>query len=401
MTDEIKPPQLEASVGLEVYKTKTGGIGGLLKETAGDFIVREVYGEGRVAGLEGGQSGDLTPGGFVHFTLIKENWDTMRAVKEIARKVGVSQKRFSFAGTKDKHAKTAQRVSVSGVTIEDLGGVSLKDVVLEDFSYADCPVRLGDLWGNSFMVNVRDVGLAEDELRESVDSTMSGLVSGFPNFFGLQRFGVVRPITHEVGRKILSGDFEAAVMVYLTEDHGIEDDAARQARASLAETRDFKKALGEFPVRLGFEHALLNHLVEKPGDYAGALMRLPLNLRVMFVHAFQSYVFNRVLSECIKRDYAVERLPLVGYESGVDDLSARVLEEEGVSRGDFRVRGFKGVSSRGNVRDCFVQAREFSLDCIGEDEFFDGRLALSLSFRLPRGCYATVFLREFMKNKYW
>ena len=163
---EIKPPQLEALLGISVYKSDSLGVGGRLKTQPEDFTVEEITADGELVSVDGDLPGDETPGEFTHFSLVKKNWDTMRALKEISRRVGVSQRRFSFAGTKDKQAVTAQKASVAGVSIEELKQVRLKDVTLKDFSYADQPVKLGNLSGNRFKVVVREIDLPENKIKK-------------------------------------------------------------------------------------------------------------------------------------------------------------------------------------------------------------------------------------------
>ena len=125
-------------------------------------------------------------------------------------------------------------------------------------------------------------------------------MGGIPNFFGHQRFGTTRPITHLVGKAIVEGDFEKAAMLYLAKPSVHEHPSSRNARAELRSTRDFKQALNNFPKQLRFERLMLSYLVEKPDDFVGAFTRLPVKLQGLFVQAYQSYLFNRFLSERIK-----------------------------------------------------------------------------------------------------
>jgi tRNA pseudouridine13 synthase len=383
----IKPPAADAYVGMEEYASGSPGIGGHLKEEPGDFIVREITEAGAVLDLDGDAPGDMSPGDYTHFTLVKENWDTMRALKEIAKRVGVSQDRFAFAGNKDKRAVSAQRVSAYKVPVERLRAVQMKDIRLKDFSYGDENLGLGSLRGNRFTVRVRGIAEGADE---KIAKIASELEAGFPNYYGHQRFGDVRPLTHEVGRLMLGGDFEGAVMAYVSRSFDSEEQGTRILRDGLASSRDFKAALDSFPLSLGYEKAMLNRLVQAPGDWVGAIQTLPKSLQKMFVHAYQGHVFNRALSECIRRKLAVERLPLVGLDVEADGISARILDSDGVRRDDFRVRGMGELASRGEYRDCFAVAESLTYTVGGDSAVFD--------FRLGRGTYATVFLREFMKN---
>ncbi|HHQ44891.1 MAG TPA: tRNA pseudouridine(13) synthase TruD [Candidatus Altiarchaeales archaeon] len=397
----MDPPDLEKSVGIEVYGTSTEGVGGFLKQVPEDFIVEEMTSSGNVCLVEGKTDFESSSGAYTHFTLVKRNWSVFRAVGELSSRLHVSRKRFGFAGTKDKFAVTAQRMSVHDVSREALEKVGLKDLVLKDFSESHAPIHLGNLSGNRFLVTVRGIELPLDECGGRIADIAGGLSAGYPNFYGVQRFGVQRPVNHVIGKKILKGDLEGAVLTYLGgfSDNEYESGGAKEFRR-IAWSGDFKEALKVAPAYLGPEKSMLNHLVENPGDYLGALKRLPESLQVMFVHAFQSYVFNRALSECIRNGYTVERLPVVGFKSNVDDVSRRILEGEGVDAVDFDVRGERSWSSGGDVRECFEFAKDLKFD-VGEDELNDGFRKAVFHFELGAGSYATVFLREFLKNRYY
>ena len=127
-------------------------------------------------------------------------------------------------------------------------------------------------------------------------------IGGIPNFFGHQRFGTTRPITHLVGKALVQGDFEEAAMLFLAKPSVHEHPASRQARQELETTKNFKQAQENFPKQLRFERIMLNHLADNPDDFVGAFQRLPLKLQALFVQAHQSYLFNRFLSERVKHD---------------------------------------------------------------------------------------------------
>jgi len=119
------------------------------------------------------------------------------------------------------------------------------------------------------------------------------------------RFGSVRPITHVVGRHIVRGEFREAVHAYVANPIEGEGDASVAVREGLEATGDYAAALREYPKEWGFEKAILNRLAKDPEDFVGALQALPFNLLLMFVHGYQSYLFNRILSERMR-----EGLPL-------------------------------------------------------------------------------------------
>ena len=393
------PYELDNLLGLSYFITDTPGIGGRLRTTAEDFVVTELYEDCE----------EVREGEYTHFTLEKMNWDTHRAIKFIAKRLGVSHKRFGFAGTKDKRAVTSQRVAVWNVDTEDLRKVDIKGIKLSNFRRSDRRISLGESLGNRFEIAVRDIrdtrpgnarGLYDiQELQELLESISSRLKeAGVPNYFGYQRFGVTRPNTHLVGRNIINGDLRSAVLSYLGRPYKSEREDVYEARKFVDDTGDFKKALEIFPRRLNYERNMLDALSKNPNDFAGALRRLPKKLRWMLVHAYQSYLFNRILSLSIERGIEreeIDKIPLFGYESSFSpgiagEIEKTVLEEEGISFDQFKIPSMPELSSRGFLRDAFIE--------IDPDfEIRDVQNVL-VRFSLPTGSYATVVMREFMKT---
>ena len=148
---------LEAQIGMSGYYTDNPGLGGILKQEPEDFIVEEINEKGTIILLEGDDSIKDIQGDYAHFTLVKRNWDTIRAVKEVSKALWISQRRLGFAGTKDKRALTSQRVSVGKIGLDKLKNIRIKDITIKDIRYADDPIRLGDLWGNRFSIVLRHI----------------------------------------------------------------------------------------------------------------------------------------------------------------------------------------------------------------------------------------------------
>jgi len=189
-------------------------------------------------------------------------------------------------------------MSIRGVSEEQLSHVDLPRVRLEPLGRANKGIGLGDLRGNDFDITVRNIAMqpAECEARlKAVDSGISG-AGGVPNFFGYQRFGIVRPITHLVGKKLLKGDVEGAAMDYIALSFPGESEENKKARNMVMETRDFKEGIRLYPLNLRYERTMMHHLIERPGDYAGAFRSLSPKLLKLFIHAYQSYLFNKLLS---------------------------------------------------------------------------------------------------------
>ena len=300
VNDEI--PGCEADLGMEVFLTTTRGVGGRLKRFAEDFVVQEI--SNHPPQVDGGR--------YVVAKVTATNWEMNRLVRHISRSLGISRNLVHFAGTKDKRAVTTQLMTMEA-DAQAVRDLHIHQVLIEDVYTSNKRLNIGDLVGNRFQVKVRDTVLQGEELRTEASATKAQLdqIGGYPNFFGLQRFGSVRPITHLVGREIVRNDMEGAVMWYVGNPNEDENQEAQEARRRLQETRDFEEALRTFPSQLTFERTVIGYLVRNPGDYVGAIRVLPGNLQMMFVHAYQSYMFNRILSERLRRGMPLDR-PLVG-----------------------------------------------------------------------------------------
>ncbi|MEM4202786.1 MAG: tRNA pseudouridine(13) synthase TruD [Candidatus Methanomethylicaceae archaeon] len=394
------------------YFSKKPGIGGKIKATPEDFIVEEITTDGSVLSIDKIFSRKDEEGSFTHFILQKRSWTTEGALRRIGDALGVGKKRFSYAGSKDKNAFTTQLVSAYKVAKEDLLSLKLKDIKILGAWYAKDKVHLGELLGNRFTIRVVDV--KEKEPSKKIKKIANEIKMHFPNYFGPQRFGSSRKNTDTVGEFLIRGRPDLAVMEFLTGSCELEErEEAKVARLNLSKTNDFSLALKEFPKSLKLERSILYHLSKYPRDYAGALRCLPRQTLLLFVHAFQSRLFNILLSERIKEGeikkeegeyYCGEKLgfpdinkkeekkrkstylvgKIIGYETKINEREKNLLLRFGIKPQDFKISFIPEISTKGGYRLLFAPLKDFSF----KDNTF--------IFSLPAGSYATVALREFL-----
>ncbi|AUX09045.1 tRNA pseudouridine13 synthase [Halalkaliarchaeum desulfuricum] len=469
----------EQVVGIDYYVSDAEPIGGRLRGRPADFRVREI----EAFDVE---PVDADPGAYpdVVCRVTLWGWDTNDFAARLSDALGVSRERVSWAGTKDKHAVTTQLFSVRDVAperIAAIGGESDADAGIDGAEIdvvgrAGRPISFGDLAGNEFEIVVRDPD--RPELAGDVTAQLRAFATGaerdgspgeggtadaeigVPNVFGHQRFGSRRPITHEVGLAIVRGDWRAAVRTYVGTPFEAEPDDTRRARAVVDDqfesaSPDWQACLDETPHKLGFERAMLHALVEAEADDPGstaqdapvpedggvwrtALEAVPSNLQRLFVHAAQSSLFNRILSERLDAGLPFHRpvagdvccfadadappeiaKPDPGRLQRVDDSRVEILSRH-CERGRAFVTaplvgteteladGDPGEIEREVLSDAGVEPADFSLP--GEFDSTGTRRAillrtdvgvdtdpLTLSFSLPSGSYATAVLREYLK----
>ena len=442
----LSVPHIDKLLGIEVYASKTPGVAGLIRNSIDDFVVEEVLVDGSKANITGvvqsrvlGSSAQKQH--FLLCILVKRNWDTFIAVKNIAKALGIDYRGVQFAGIKDAKAVTAQYITLENVSIEDVAKFEVRDLTLLPIGYVREQMGLFYLLGNNFNITITNISKPESEIRDCLAQTIKELdtMGGLPNFFGHQRFGTTRPITHLVGKALSVGNFEEAAMLFLTKTSIYEHPESRCAREQLEKTRNFELAKENFPKQLRFERLMLSHLAEKPDDFVGAFQRLPLKLQALFVQAHQSYLFNRFLSgrlmaglpldTAVIGDYVVgvERsglpltavakvvtcesldtvnrqirlgklrvaLPIFGAKQTLSqgvmgEVEREVLDSENVADAPLRLNELSRVGGRGGLRTVLTPVHDFKLEKVSGD-------LAQVSFTLNRGCYATVVLRELIK----
>ena len=216
---------------------------------------------------------DLASSGpFLYFKLIKKNMNTLDAVSRIARSVGLEPTDIGFAGAKDKCAVTIQYCSARGGRKERFENLNLPDISVEVMGFGKNPISLGDLSGNKFEIIIRNLQIAavgsisygDDIYGKVIYREVIRPIVRWVNYFDDQRFSENNPA---IGKHILRGEYVEAAR--LVNAWGVQD-----------------------------------VLTASPRDGVGALRRVPLRLLRMYVHSYQSLLWNRVVSKLIEMHLA-------------------------------------------------------------------------------------------------
>jgi len=200
----IAATKQDQALGMDYYLTDSPGCGGVIRSSPEDFSVEEVYEDQR---YEGGR--------YLVLEVEKRDWDLHHLIRELSRQLGISQKRFGWAGTKDKRAVTRQRISIMNLDEAELNRICLPDMKIRVLGRTNRGVFLGDLLGNRFRIRIRELTCPDPMRRMAKITAEIKAKGGLANYFGVQRFGDSRPVTHKVGEALVRGNIEEAVFIYL------------------------------------------------------------------------------------------------------------------------------------------------------------------------------------------
>jgi tRNA pseudouridine13 synthase len=434
---------LEKSVGIELYSTDCEGIGGKLKTRYEDFLVEEITTDNETLSYkewlkkppgEPILQGKKTK--FVNFTVQKMGLSTMDVSNIIASSLKLPRNLIGYAGLKDKRAVTVQRMSAPTRAASGLGTLDLSNIEIRDIEYSKKLIQIGELLGNRFTILLRDLDVSLDRAMEVAEEVQS---TPLLNYFGIQRFGIARPNTHIAGKYLIKRDFEGMIRSILCMPGEYESQDILDARAELAESlTPTEKIIEVFPKDLNYERTVMYELMKQPGDFKRAVTRIPPRILTLMVHAYQSFLFNQLLSMRVKRglsyvlpepgdfliaqniahagrdawlyvtestleerreqvarmEYALA-LPSPGYATRLppseqSEMVKEVLENEQIKLKDFRDPQMRSLDAQGGLHRTSITLSDWEASI--EDE------GLLVKFNLRKGSYATIVLRELMKN---
>jgi tRNA pseudouridine13 synthase len=384
-------------------------------------------------GSGGGRvSWDELGGSYLHFTIYKENKDTMEVISYLARTMKMNPKTFQFAGTKDRRGVTAQRACVLRVQAERLANMnkSLRNASLGDFEYRKHGLELGDLGGNEFVITLRDCEFpgvdmsdpqaAVSKASEIVGTSLKNLHDrGYFNYYGLQRFGTFLTRTDTIGVKMLQDDFKGAAEAILhysphvlaaaqegessTALISTDDKARAEAIYIFQSTNNVNDALANLPRKFSAEANIIRHLGRVKNDYLGAIMSIPRNLRLIYVHAYQSLVWNFAASERwrLYGDKVVEGDLVIVSEHRDKEETDGADANSGVDEDGEVVVLPQGENSSYAAEDAFTRARALTADeaASGKYSIFDVVLPQPGFDVLYPANQMTEFYKKFMASE--
>jgi tRNA pseudouridine13 synthase len=389
-------PKLDSQIGISVYSTKFSGIGGKIRVEPEDFQVNELISEKAKNSIN-------DQAGYAVYKLKKKKIDTNHALSGIFRKKGI---RLKSLGLKDASAITEQFVC-SGNKGKSIETFSTDKYSLEKLGFVKKPLSKKDMIGNHFKLKISE---CQNDLESFTE------YDKILNFYGYQRFGSKRPVTHLIGKAILQMDFDKAVDLILSFTSSYDSKENNEIREKLSDKANYEQYFDLVPTQMDIERIVLKEMIEH-GESVRAIRAIPVSLRRFYIQAYQSFIFNQSLSAafldgenlfeaqsgdvCFDHNGIIGKyvkgmdqnlaLPFVGYsyykKTRFDFQISKILEQEEISPKDFFIKEMQEASSEGGFRQAAIHCTNYSSN---------GNV---VEFSLSRGSFATILLREIMKPK--
>jgi tRNA pseudouridine13 synthase len=402
--------QIDSRAGIECYCTSFAGTGGSIKQGSEGFMVSELVNESLDISLSYNENHR-----YPLYILEKRDIDSNHALFEIERELHM---RFRVMGIKDAKAVTTQYAGMERVMRNPPAELKSRHTRLTLKGFTKHPLQKKFLAGNKFEIRIYNVR----------SSDLSGFVPHIRkvgNFYGLQRFGSERLVTHLIGREIVKRNFIQAVELLLCHTTEFDTQMSREIRNKCVDPSNYRQVLKMLPRGMDIERQVLSALVAGR-DTIAALRAVPITIRRLFVQAYQAYIFNRCLSRAVmegedllqpqtedlcfemegpatfgriikynptSKTKFVPAIRMAGYtfqpgKGRFENITRAIMqEEEEVSAKDFYIKEMQELSHQGGFRQAPLWCTDFRYE----------RDPLTVSFKLPKGSYATTLLREIIK----
>ncbi len=320
-----------------------------LKNEISDFIVKEIPFDNLIK----------NEGDYSIFKLKKKDYNTVSAINSIANFLNLNPRFIGFAGNKDRNAITEQYISIKLIPKEKVLTYSSDKIELEYIGKSTSAISLGNLKGNSFEIIVREC------IKEPIK------ITSFVNYFGEQRFSINNK---EVGKSIIQKQFKKTIQLLI--ENGTDIDLIK-----------FNK-----------------------NDFVGCLQKIPIKTVSLYINAYQSYLWNKIVSKIIessenivissqtlninpKSELLINELPLIGFETEIEKspyskIIFETLNDEGINQRDFIIQQLGHLSASGNYRKIISSIRNLEITKISNSWDY------LLKFDLDKGNYATVAIRQ-------
>ena len=325
-----------------VFLQRHESINFAFSQNRNDFIVDEIF-----------TKKFSTKGTFLILHVKKINLTTWELIDIIASYLNISTSQIGYAGLKDKYATTTQYLSLPQAYQRQMEKFYHKQVeIIESFKSKN-KINIGDLSANKFSITLRDIDSIKAGKIEKISNKL--LKSGFPNYFGYQRF---------------SNDSIKQAKQMIEGDIFIKDKKVRKFLISVYQSYKFNQWLSK-RVQMSLDEGL-NYFKLLSGD--------------VMVDRVGKFLTPKTP---MLKEFLAKSVTPTGLLPGrhVFRARSRAREIEELYDDEF-------LDAKGLRRDAWIYPRELSC------KYIPGDFCMRIDFILPKASYATVFIENIANKKY-
>jgi len=362
----------------------------------------------------------VNKGEYGAYLLKKKGWNTIDLLLELSRRLNIPFTHFSYGGRKDRYALTSQYISIKSPGSFDLRE---KNYSLMRVGVMERPMGPDLIRGNKFEIAVRK--LNKDDTDKIASLVQNAGSNGYPNYFDDQRFGSFDSRQGFFAEKLLRQQFNGALKIYLARVYSTDNQEEKERKNFFFERwKDWEACLKKAKTR--FEKRAFAFLARNPSGFLEVLKGMPRHELSAFIASYQAYLWNEMLRRLIKQElpgpfknysglageyifftdfdenenryFRNLTIPVPGAKPKTEDALVKkvylqVMEANNLKNSVFNKVNLRRAFFKSFGRLAMVKPDGLNFDFL-DDELYPGRKKLRLKFQLPRGSYATMFIKR-------
>lgn len=370
-----------------------------LKCIPDDFIVKEIT------------QRQPSDGKFAFYELDKQSIGTLEALQIVRQTRNLAASQVSHGGLKDRHARTTQFVTIRNGPRADIGH---KLFTLRYLGQTRTPVSADDVAGNRFRIVLRSLNAQEVSGLKQRQAVIREF--GFPNYFDKQRFGSLGASEEFAAAAWCRKNYERAIWLALA-DHNRHDDRHEREQKHILRENWNDWAACKQQLSRSHRRSIVTYLVDHPQGFRKAFALIDPNLRGLYLSAFQSGVWNRMLAgvigagadahmrigDCdlplplqVASTATAMKLPLPSARckcvtENVRQICDNALKHYNMSLTEMKISFPRDRWFARGERNAICLPAGISM-LIEADDMYPESSKATLQFELPRGSYATMMI---------
>ena len=359
----------------------------------------------------------VNKGAFGVYLLAKSGRNTVELLHELSRRLRIPAAAFSYGGRKDRHAQTCQYITIKSGRIPEIGE---KSYSLKFIGFMRRPMSPDLIAANKFAVVVRR--LSEKEAQGACAEIETVNRFGYPNYFDDQRFGSFDSRQGFLAQKVLKGEYNGALKIYLTSTNPDDTGKERERKHYIFEHWKDWEICSAHAAGV-FEKEAFDFLKKYPTKFLEVLKRISPQELTSYISAYQAYLWNEMARRIVSLDsagsykkhegaageyifYAQLKdsslskliLSVPGPKAKIDneryrEIYEKVLEDNGIKSASFNKMKLRQAYFKSFPRQLIVRPQEVNF-CVDSDEIYNDKKKLILKFTLGRGSFATMFIKR-------